>query len=145
MSESSQSVLKIQDSNDVGDIDELMQVMKKLFEPGKNIAMKVPAHEYETTVAFYRDVLNLTELTPNGEGLSPRFHFRGKILWIDRVQGCSQTEIWLEITTDYAAKAARHFEENGIVRCDEIEPLPDSFSGFWILNPGNIVHLVSGT
>ncbi|MCG8641342.1 MAG: hypothetical protein MI862_16535 [Desulfobacterales bacterium] len=117
--------------------------MSKIFEAGKNIAMKVPPHEYEATVAFYRDVIKLVELTPNDEGSTPRFDFGGKILWIDRVEGFSQAEIWLEITSDNPAEAAEHFERNGIVRCDAIEPLPDDFNGFWILGPSNIVHLVS--
>lgn len=32
------------------------------FAPGRNIAMKVPAHEFEATVGFYRDTLGLTLL-----------------------------------------------------------------------------------
>ena len=30
--------------------------MAAKFSGGKNIAMKVPPHQYEATVAFYRDV-----------------------------------------------------------------------------------------
>ena len=33
--------------------------MKPEFKPGNNIAMKVPTHEFEQTVSFYRDVLSL--------------------------------------------------------------------------------------
>lgn len=36
--------------------------MQSGFRPGRNIAMKVPAHEYEQTAAFYRDVLEFREL-----------------------------------------------------------------------------------
>jgi len=31
--------------------------MSGAFEAGRNIALKVPPHQYEATVAFYRDVL----------------------------------------------------------------------------------------
>jgi hypothetical protein len=30
----------------------------------------------------------------------------------------------------------------GVVRCDQIEPLPDDFRGGWITNPASIVHMV---
>ncbi|MGD8293677.1 MAG: VOC family protein [Desulfobacterales bacterium] len=39
--------------------------MKPKFSPGKNIAMKVPTHEYDNTVAFYRDILGFEEVTSN--------------------------------------------------------------------------------
>jgi len=29
------------------------------------------------------------------------------------------------------------------VRCNEIEPLPEGFRGFWIADPAGIVHLVA--
>jgi hypothetical protein len=29
------------------------------------------------------------------------------------------------------------------VRCDQIEPLPEGFEGFWIANPAAIAHLVA--
>ena len=30
---------------------------KPIFKPGKNIAMKVPAFDYDVTVNFYKDIL----------------------------------------------------------------------------------------
>lgn len=115
--------------------------MSKSFKPGNNIAMKVPPHEYNATVAFYRDTLGFTELTPEGE-TTPRFDFGGKVLWIDRVETCSQAEIWLEVICDEPFKAEDYLEKQGVVRCDDIEPLPEGFQGFWMKNPANIVHLV---
>lgn len=47
------------------------------FEPGKNIAMKIPTHEYEDTVRFYRNVVCLKEITPSDAGETPRFEFWG--------------------------------------------------------------------
>ena len=75
--------------------------MNPRFLPGRNMAMKVPTHEYTSTVAFYRETLGLRELTPtdaDGEQ-TPRFEFGDKVLWLDRVAGISQAEIWLEVVT----------------------------------------------
>lgn len=109
--------------------------------PGKNIAMKVPSHEFERTVAFYRDVLGLRSLGGTTEPV--RFEFGDKVLWIDDVPTISQAELWLEIVTDDLDAAAAHFAALGVARCDEIEPLPDGFAGFWIASPSNVIHLVT--
>ena len=71
--------------------------MNRKFEAGNNIAMKVPPHEFEATLAFYREVLGLEELTPGQENATPRFDFGGKVLWIDESEECSQAELWLEL------------------------------------------------
>ncbi|QKX16253.1 VOC family protein [Microbulbifer sp. YPW1] len=113
------------------------------FEPGKNIAMKIPAHEYESTVRFYRNVLQLKELTGSGAEDTPKFDFGGKVLWLDCMPGLSQSEIWLEIVASDIGKAAEHLKDQGCRRRDEIEPLPDGFKAFWISSPSNIIHLVS--
>ena len=118
--------------------------MKANYKAGKNIAMKVPPHEYESTVSFYRNVLELDELTPNTPDATPCFEFGDKVLWIDCVKGCSQAEIWLEICTDDPKLAAEHLRHEKIDRCDDIEPLPEGFNGFWISSPCNIVHLITG-
>jgi hypothetical protein len=113
------------------------------FTPGKNIAMKVPVHEYEATIKFYREILGFKELTPEGES-DCRFDFGGKVLWIDCVSTISQAEIWLEVNCrNPLDQAAAELEALNVTRCDEIEPLPDGFPGFWIKSPGNIVHLVT--
>lgn len=107
--------------------------------------MKIPVHEYERTVSFYRDILGFKELTPSDTGTTetPRFEFGDKILWLDRVPGISQAEIWLEVVTDDRDAASAYFEEQGCVRCDGIEPLPAEFRAFWLSSPANIIHLVS--
>jgi len=119
--------------------------MKPKFRPGKNIAMKVPAHEYDRTVAFYRDVLGfkLMDEAPSGEMESVAFEFGDKNLWIDRVPSLSQAEIWLEVVTDDIEAASIYLENTPCIRRDEIEPLPKNFKGFWIAGPANIIHLVS--
>lgn len=113
--------------------------MPTSFAGGRNIALKVPPHQHTATVRFYRDVLGLE---PVGDSATC-FVFGTNRLWVDRVEGVSQAEIWLEVMTDDVPAAARDLEAAGVVRCDAIEPLPEGFEGFWITSPAAIVHLVS--
>jgi hypothetical protein len=110
-----------------------------LFQGGPNIAIKLPPHVFDSTVSFYRDTLRLPQLTeynPNHV-----FQFGANVLWLDRIEQLSQAEVWLEILTSDIEAAKQHFATQGITRCDEIEPLPSGFSGFWLLSPASIVHL----
>jgi len=120
---------------------------KPKYTPGRNISMKVPPHEFKETVAFYRDVLGFEEISGSvsGSDKSVRFRFGDKILWIDCVPAMSQAEIWLEIETDDVEAASAHLELNRVVRCDGIEPLHESFKGFWLSSPANIIHLVTSS
>jgi hypothetical protein len=115
--------------------------MTASFAGGRNIAIKVPPHLYDETVRFYRDVVGLTPLTNHPPEVG--FEFGGNQLWIDRVPGMSQAEIWLELVARDVPTAAAHLDTAGVVRCDEIEKLPDGFEGFWISNPASIIHIVS--
>lgn len=119
--------------------------MNPNFRSGNNIAAKVPPHEYAATVAFYRDVLELNKTTDYESDVEPsvRFEFGDKALWIDCVESASQAELWLEIVTDDIDAASEHFQQHGLVRRDEIEPLPEGFQAFWLSSPSNIIHLVS--
>ena len=119
--------------------------MKPKFRPGPNMAMKVPSHEYAATVAFYRDVLGLPTIDAPADSSteSVRFTFGDKVLWIDRVAGMSQAEIWLEIVTENPDEAAAFLSQHGCARRDEIEPLTENVTGFWVSSPCNIIHLVT--
>ena len=121
--------------------------MKPEFRAGRNIAIKVPEHEYDATVAFYRDILALPLLASEAPSATDttRFEFGDKVLWIDRVTTISQAEIWLEILTDDVDRACTYLQSQGLVRRDGIEPLPDGFQGFWLSSPANVVHLVTST
>lgn len=110
------------------------------FSVGRNIAMKVPPHQYEATVHFYRAVLGLKEITKHAPAVG--FEFGSNNLWIDRVPGMSQAEIWLEVVTNDISAAAEQLQAAGVVRCDDIEPLSEGFQAFWISSPASIVHLV---
>lgn len=113
---------------------------KVRFSGGRNIALKVPPHLYEATVTFYRDVLTLPQL--QGRLPSVVFEFGANQLWVDRVPGLSQAETWLEVVTDDTSAAAERLREAGVVRRDEIEPLPEGFQAFWVSSPAQIIHLV---
>ncbi|MGJ8696790.1 MAG: hypothetical protein ACSHYF_10755 [Verrucomicrobiaceae bacterium] len=127
-------------SFDVAEENRSMQ--RPRIVPGNNIALKIPPHEFESTVAFYRDVLGLRSL---GELRgSVGFDFDGKSIWLDRVEALSHAEIWLELRADHISEAERYFEQQGIIRRDEIEKLPDGFSGFWVSTNSGLIHLVSG-
>src|SRR5690606_29142565 len=81
-------------------------MMNPTYSGGRNIAMKVPTHQYDETVRFYRDVIGLAQI----EGHEPAvgFHFGANQLWIDQAPGMSQAEIWLEIVMDDKDAAADH-------------------------------------
>jgi hypothetical protein len=113
------------------------------FTGGRNIAIKVPPHLWEETVNFYREVLSL-KVIDKEPTVPPSvcFEFGPNQLWIDRVDGMSQAEVWLELATSDTQAAASHLEAAGIIRRDEIEPLPEDLDGFWIQNPASIIHLV---
>ena len=107
---------------------------------GIDIAMKVPPHQFDATVAFYRDVVGLAPIVEKAPAIG--FELGPNRLWIDPAPGLSQAEVWLELFTNNFKTAADHLSRNGVVRCDAIEPLPEGFKGGWILNPASIVHMV---
>ncbi|NKB70236.1 MAG: hypothetical protein GKR89_24455 [Candidatus Latescibacteria bacterium] len=117
------------------------QSARPTFQGGPSLAMKVPPHLFDQTVAFYRDTLGLTPLRTAPDSCG--FQWGAMELWLDRVATVSQAEIWLQIQTPNTADAGQNLAAEGVVRRDEIEPLPDGFEGFWIGNPAGIIHLVS--
>lgn len=114
--------------------------MRARIEGGLNIAMKVPPHQYQATVAFYRDVVGLKPIV--GKEPAIGFEHGPNRLWIDEAPAMGQTEIWLEFFTDDFDAAARRLAAAGVPRCDAVEALPEGFKGGWIVNPANVVHMV---
>jgi hypothetical protein len=114
------------------------------FAGGRNIALKVPPHRYEATVAFYRDVLHLPA-TGGPKGDAVGFEFGPCNLWIDNCPGLSQAEIWLEVITADTSAAAQMLEHASVPRRDEIEDLGTEFDGFWISSPSDLIHLVDSS
>ncbi len=114
------------------------------FQGGCNIALKVPPHQREETVRFYRDTLGLKPIESDFDQYPTiGFEFGPIRLWIDEHPTMSQAEMWLELITPDIPTAAAHLANAGVARCDAIEPLPDGYNGFWITNPASIIHLVS--
>lgn len=114
--------------------------MTTKIEGGINIAMKVPSHQYEPTIAFYRDTVGLTPITEKAPAVG--FKLGPNQLWIDEDATMSQAEVWLELFTPDSSGALKRLADAGVVRCDPIEPLGDGFRGGWIMNPANVVHMV---
>jgi catechol 2,3-dioxygenase-like lactoylglutathione lyase family enzyme len=116
---------------------------RPIYNGGRNIAIKIPPHEWEKTVAFYRDILGLPVIENNLPSATPTvvFQFGNNQLWVDRVETMSQAEIWLEVNTSDITASAQHLQQAGVVRRDEIEPL--GFEAFWVSNPAGIIHLIS--
>ncbi len=110
------------------------------FKPGTNIAMKVPAHLFEQTVSFYEETLSLPVKC---EEDSVVVEFGAVRLWLDKVPAMTQPELWLEVTTRDTAAASDYLRQRGVVRCDQVETLPEDLDGFWIAAPGGLVHLVT--
>ncbi|GAA2833729.1 MULTISPECIES: hypothetical protein [Aminobacter] len=107
---------------------------------GINIAMKIPSHQYQATIAFYRDVVGLKPFTDKAPAIG--FELGPNKLWLDEDPTMSQAEVWLELFTPDASGALKQMADAGVVRCDAIEPLGDDFRGGWIMNPANVVHMV---
>lgn len=107
-----------------------------MIVPGKNIAIKVPAHRWAATVAFYRDRVGLrqTKATPE----TAAFEFGAMTLWVDRVERQSQVDVWLELFADDPGGALARL---GSPKRDELEPL-DGVDGHWTSDPAGTVLLV---
>jgi hypothetical protein len=114
--------------------------MSAKIQGGINIAVKVPSHQYEQTIAFYRDVVGLKPFDAKAPAVG--FELGPNRLWIDEAPLFTQAEVWLELFTDDHDGALAHLEKAGVTRADQIEPLGDNFKGGWIINPANIVHMV---
>jgi hypothetical protein len=114
---------------------------KPQFRGGRNVAMKLPPHQYEETIRFYRETLGLDVKQTSDNSHAVDY---GPIrLWLDRCPTASHAELWLDIGTNDTKAAAKHLAAQGVTRCDAIEKLPKDFDGYWIANSAGIVHIVS--
>ena len=107
-----------------------------MITPGKNIAIKVPLHKWQDTVAFYKDRVGLTPVKETADTIA--FAFGPMTLWIDRVERQSQVDVWLELFTDDPDQALEHL---GSPKRDELEPL-DGVNGHWTSDPAGVVLLL---
>lgn len=107
-----------------------------MIRPGRNIAIKVPPHRWDETVAFYRD--RIGRRVTRELSASIGFDFNGFTLWIDRVPQQSQADVWLELFSDDPDAALARL---GSPQRDELEPL-DGVTGHWTSDPAGVVVLV---
>ena len=112
------------------------------FSGGINISIKVPLHQYDATIAFYRDTLNLPLVEEEPEGCI--FQFGPSRLWVDKAPQLAQADVSLELETNDTLAAARYLKNHGVPRRDELEELPEDFDGFFVTDPAGIIHLVVG-
>lgn len=107
-----------------------------MIRPGKNIAIKVPLHRYDETIAFYRDRVGLpvARVMDNSTG----FDFNGFTLWIDCVAHQSQVDVWLELFSDDPDAALAQL---GSPQRNELEVL-DGISGHWTSDPAGTILLI---
>ncbi len=114
---------------------------------GPNVAMKIPASSFDSTVSFYRDVLRLP-VVPVDEELSPTVarSFRvdsGAItLWLDRVADEDAVGVWLELLTSDLPDAVEHLATHGVSPEDWREPIPPGTQAHWVCNPVAIPHVL---
>src|SRR5690606_15840468 len=104
--------------------------------PGRNIAIKVPLHNWADTVAFYRDRVGLPVKKELASSVA--FDFGEMTLWIDRVERQSQVDVWLELFTEDPDGALRQLKSP---MRDELEPV-DDVNGHWTSDPAGVVLLV---
>jgi hypothetical protein len=57
--------------------------MKPQITAGRNIAIKIPAYEYDATVCFYEGISGLSKIGDYAPEII--FYFGGKNLWLDKV------------------------------------------------------------
>ena len=107
-----------------------------MITPGKNIAIKVPLHKWQETVAFYRDRVGLEPIKESADTVA--FSFGPMTLWVDRVERQSHVDVWLELFADDPDRA---LERLGSPKRDELEPL-DGVNGHWTSDPAGVVLLV---
>ncbi|SDK32891.1 MULTISPECIES: hypothetical protein [Ferrimonas] len=117
--------------------------MRPRFQAGRHIIIRIPPHEYPGNLSFYRDVLALEEdANYVDQGLGAHcFCFGDKRLVLSEVKTISQLEIWLHVETDNVDDAAFFLATHGVVRRDEIAPLPDN-GGFWVCSGSGVIHLI---
>ncbi len=115
--------------------------METKFEAGINIAIKIPKSKYESTVAFYRDILKLevVEKPIENPTVSRTYEvkFGNNIIWLDCVDNYTHSETWLQLVVPNVEKATSYLKSEGVETCDEIEELPENMH--WIMDPAGTV------
>ncbi|TYR35729.1 hypothetical protein FXV77_11625 [Sphingobacterium phlebotomi] len=118
--------------------------MEIRFKGGVNIAMKIPPEKYDETVAFYRDILLFdveeVSITHPTVLATHRLEFGQNILWLDCVEGITDSKIWLEMCTGDVESATNYLRVNDVTICNEVAEIDSSMR--WIKDPTGNTLLV---
>lgn len=118
--------------------------MEIRFKGGVNIAMKIPPEKYDETVAFYRDILLFdveeVPITHSAVLATHRLEFGQNILWLDCVEGITDSKISLEICAEDIESATNYLRVNDVTICDGVEEIDPSMH--WIEDPAGNIFLL---
>lgn len=108
------------------------------FRGGRNIALYVPANQFEATISAYRQ---LGIPVAEESSFAAALEFGPIRLHVVKSEEATRAEVRLEfITSDI--EAAKTFLENTQFEVYP-EPLPEPFAGFWTVSPASLIHLVT--
>eukprot|EP01063_Lacrimia_lanifica_P022914 TRINITY_DN3041_c1_g2_i1.p2 TRINITY_DN3041_c1_g2~~TRINITY_DN3041_c1_g2_i1.p2 ORF type:complete len:383 (+),score=149.82 TRINITY_DN3041_c1_g2_i1:107-1255(+) len=113
-----------------------------MFKGGDAIILKCPAHKFESTVAFYRDILGM-----QGEQHSASLWSidwgSGMSLYIARTDRLTHPAVWLTVDCSDPTVAKDILAKHATVRGD-LEPWDPEQpeDSFWTSPPNDLVHLV---
>ncbi|KAJ9467984.1 hypothetical protein DIPPA_23048 [Diplonema papillatum] len=110
------------------------------FTGGSNVIVKCPTHKYDSTVAFYRDILGLTVEASTRDTCKIRWG-RKTYLWVLKQDRLAHPCVWLTIEADDVAKAREVVQKREFLR-GEIDPLSEGTASFWVSPLNDMVHLV---
>ena len=102
---------------------------QQLFTGGRNLALKLPSHEFEDASRFYREVLGLKQLDDYLPSVV--FEYGANLLWLDRVETMTQAELWLELRTPDTAAAAKRVDQHRVTRCDAYDTAASCTARSW--------------
>lgn len=116
------------------------------FEPGNNIAMKIPEQQYADTLHFYRDVLLLEVEEKSIDHPTVlktyKVKFGAVTLWLDCIKDIDSSSLWLEIRTPDIHVATTYLSSNNTGTFDELEQIPENMH--WIKDPAGTILLLNG-
>ncbi len=107
-----------------------------MFRAGRNVAVRVPADQWEQTLRFYDRGLGLRRLESGAPSVA--FELGPDRLWVIRVTTLDAAEIWLEFQTDSADVMADYLLRPDVIPCDDTIAAPTGgFQTMWISSAAN--------
>ncbi len=107
---------------------------------GIDIAIKVPPHQYEAMIAFYRDIIGLKPITEKLPDVG--FELGPNKLWVAEAPEMSRAEVWLELLPIASRMRPSICPERVLSAAMLSRSCRRAFKGGWITSPANIIHMV---